>query len=550
MLPSPDLEGKRTCLSCGTTTTEKPTTAERPSPTPSPQPTPSAPPAWSGAAGGTGGAVPPPGGDDRFTVTQAPATRRRGCGCLVPILILFLIGGIGLAAFDTDWLEEIERQLDGVGGGSGLTLSSDEALALPRPDGGPPDLVTVGHRYESATSSVVWSVVRLDADGDTGDPRWMSPLPDGVSDTPLVRAGDLAVFAAGPEVRAVSLADGTPRWSATLSDDVDPYCDGCLFTAGDSVMVLAKDHHLAALDPADGSLRWEWRFEDTGGWAVPAGDSVLVIDRAAETGATAIARLAALDGAPLAGYEPACPRPDATPQPLGFDTLVVGLADGSAIVAYGTVAACVERRAPDGAMAWQVPVEGSGFGRRARHAIGDTWFAVTDRNDTLITVGVETGERAELPSEADQTLVPIDSSGPLVLAVAETTRGTTQSRLIAVDPGALAALVNIDMGRATSGLPPDNITGIVSDNERLFVAALEGGRVAAVTIDGEDGTLELLVVDPADPADPHASIVAGRSTIGVLTFAALVWDEEWVVIRRGAEAVAIPLAGPGEPVRY
>lgn len=77
-------------------------------------------------------------------------------------------------------------------------------------------------------------------DGKTGTPRWESEPLGTYSDTfqgPLVLAGDLVLFASQrAEVRAFGAADGKRRWSATLEERVERFCE-----RGETIVAVGKD---------------------------------------------------------------------------------------------------------------------------------------------------------------------------------------------------------------------------------------------------------------------------------------------------------------------
>lgn len=132
---------------------------------------------------------------------------------------------------------------------------ADPVRAAPVLDGDAGDL----ERAFVATTG--GDVVAVDA--ASGHRRWRTAVGDRVDVTPALAAGHLCVFADG-ELVGLAAEDGIPAWRAPVGYGVTTG----LASGGGTVYVAGQE--LAAVDAADGTVRWSATVpDDDGGWGGP-----------------------------------------------------------------------------------------------------------------------------------------------------------------------------------------------------------------------------------------------------------------------------------------
>lgn len=135
----------------------------------------------------------------------------------------------------------------------------------------PQELVTA---IEAQTGAVAWQQAY---DSPIGKNKYAARMAKGPNATPLVAGTRLVTLGASGILRAWDLASGKPLWTKDYSSRIDTtklFCGTSaspILVNGLVVVQVGSDVHgglIAALDPASGTAKWEWKG-DGPGYATP-----------------------------------------------------------------------------------------------------------------------------------------------------------------------------------------------------------------------------------------------------------------------------------------
>jgi len=420
-------------------------------------------------------------------------------GCIGGVILLAIVAAIivPVAAGIFSAVDSIDTSFGtDSSSSSDFDISGEDAVVLPGEPAAPADVVALTSIYDSDSSAVVYRVARLTVGDD--EPRWFGPpLDEGTYQVLLAHDATSIYYGDGAAVVAVDLASGAQRWRTPVSDVVSWTCGArCLQTVAGKVLVTTSDGVLVALDAASGAESWQRRMVDSRGSAMVVGERVLVIDG---TGAEHdVIVLSPADGAEISRFRPVCLPPDSfgSSRDVDPDGPVIALGDGTAVLGYGTWPGCWERwDLGTGSRIWQAMFEDTSFSTDLIEVHDDATLVTQDSNGGLIVVDLGNGQARVVPGVADQSLVPAAVRSDLILAWAESTRGSRPWTLQAFDPGSLAVRFDHDLGGAAPALPGPSATLVITSGESRVAAGLGGSTVDLVTFTGETSIFSSTTLD-------------------------------------------------------
>lgn len=279
----------------------------------------------------------------RGTVPAAkkPPTRSNPLGCIIiTIAVVSIAIPIVIA---TGAATAIVAAIMSMTGQSGIpaiidtTRVADVVANVPR-DSDVDDLIVylyqdsdiVLGRIEGSSRTLLWKSAILSSDGRNGQ---------------VGLDADSVYYVDRERLYAVSLADGTPRWEASLVAELNTSCDNCLQVVGDRVVALQKDGSLQGFDTADGRMAWNMRLNDAREIVI-VGDQVAVAHAGQGSDETLLSVIDPADGNIAWETAPTCQRDD-QPFAMSFrssDTMFV-LA-GDLLLLYGSPYPCAQRWTP------------------------------------------------------------------------------------------------------------------------------------------------------------------------------------------------------------
>ena len=201
-----------------------------------------------------------------------------GCGCLLPLIILLVVVGVGFAIFYAQSPAQVDSILqslsegdvsqvvEGVGESVVVSLNNktvyNEPILLAEPgDGIPPELLLETWTYGGDEIPV--SLVQTSFVEGSRQPVWEADL--GVSGDHAYNVGfdDHQVYISqSSALKAYDRDSGEVVWETVLSDEVRNTCRVCIRAAKDRVVVLTADNVLEAFDTRTGRSAWQVRLEN------------------------------------------------------------------------------------------------------------------------------------------------------------------------------------------------------------------------------------------------------------------------------------------------
>ena len=419
------------------------------------------------------------------TTTGATAAAT-GCSCLIPLIILLVIAGIGLFSFLTlspvttstiseaiteGDIESIMAQLDSsVSQVATLNrTASGEALPVSTGDGVAPDIMLETWALGSEGTPVYLSYTT------PGDGGRQIVWENRIGDTSLSGLYNMAAdqdhiyFTEQTALRAFAKDDGATLWETVLSDKVNPNCQTCLRTVKDRLIVLTEDNTLEGFDTNNGRSAWQIRLENKN-FAYPSegkiafglvGDMVVVLDDVQIDGSPgkALKFYAADSGEPRHQITPTCPDiqqffPD---DHLNHNSQsFLNETTGELVVLFGTTFVrqmCMQKwdalsgdmlwetRLPDGILPHSSTPGGlyteSSFmpysAINANALLTTLAVAPESSQPSVVKLDLSSGEILFQITDADYTLAPIGEQNGMILLRAEKQRGSDQIEIWGVD---------------------------------------------------------------------------------------------------------------------
>lgn len=424
------------------------------------------------------------------------AAASSGVGCLVTIIILVVVGAIVAVAIKSG--TSGSSGFGSIFGQQAFRADADSVLALPGEPTGPINLAVVASKYEGATNYYV-----VKADATTGKTVWQSPSLGSSAYNVQLAADGAATYAADKTaVRAFKNTDGTQAWQATLSDEIDTSCRGtCFAVVGSRLVTKSRDGQLAAFDTATGAPAWSKRLTQTSAQIVVTGQYLTVLDRSGTDNIVAV--LNPLDGTEHGRLAAQCVDTRRGSSrgyaPSSSDTAIPVPFANAVVFAWDSSPACVQRwDVETGQMSWNTYLDGVSASSAPKEGqlVGPTGFYLSFGDKVYDLDGASGVVRNTYSGGDDLDLAAYRVNDKALVLQGKSTRGTTKSSLVVVNPANGQQLANIAVGKGEAADGPyEQSSSTVSSSEVAFTASLDDATLRVVQLDGSSKQLRFDVFD-------------------------------------------------------
>ncbi len=362
--------------------------------------------------------------------------RTIGCVAVGLVLLCVMIAVVVTGALDDIELPDEELNLSEQFSDAPRIYSFGLSRMLPARDDTQADIVGIT-RNSDDTERMVY------VDFDAEQPlRWQSEALDEGADyvyNHVVAGNSMVYIAYETTLAALNRQDGTIAWQAALSDEVSHICQGCLQVFGERVLALTADGVLSGFDAQAGTLVWSARLSDTPRQLLNLAGKAGVFDKDGDVSGLSVYKAATGD---LAGrIVPQCPNsifPD-SPQTLRtYSPLLVSDDGKNLYVPIGNYEpGCIQNWDTETlGLVWQASMP-----QDVIHALGQEPYLFTAEalyasdGHNLFVVSLQDGAYESVFSDEDHNLAPLAAQDGSLLVLAERTRGTRQYALWGIDIG-------------------------------------------------------------------------------------------------------------------
>jgi hypothetical protein len=316
---------------------------------------------------------------------------------------------------------------------AGRRMLTEAPLMLRDQDQREPDFLLIARNIEQNAESLVYFA------GTPQTARWESlQSGDDAYQWQIATGPEHIYIANGTRLSALSRADGTLVWEASLSDSLFSGCDGCLRLFGERVVALSQDGIVQSYAVANGQQLWSVRLKETPRQLLAVNGLVAVPDERDEPSyGAALLLFDPADGTFVRQLSPQCGAPT-SPESLTFPGI------------YDLIHHDIERKA----LYWTVNAyttcliridELSGDMTLNAYVSEEFSAAALDRQNILLgeTVYLSDGHHLEaigsdgaariILHEEDYQLFPIAERDGVLLVEAQRTRGSARTELWALD---------------------------------------------------------------------------------------------------------------------
>jgi outer membrane protein assembly factor BamB len=421
-------------------------------------------------------------------------------GMIITILILAVVSGILYFAFSQP--------------GSPLNPSfyaSGPAVMAPADGKGTPDLAALFYSPD-ADARMIGLV-----DGETGEFRWRAePLSgDGFADAIAV-AGGLVYTANGTDLLAYHRSDGSLAWQAVMPDKLN-YGDAEMLIAAGRVITSNLDQSLQAYDVENGQLVWSRRLAGYDRTLRILGGSLVVIDYTDEDHTYSLIFLDPASGEEQRTLTPTCAYDQYSSAEIDPSSGLAYDESGDALyLIFDSSYDCVQRLdLASGQTVWQTINEDSysiapdGF---YTLMAGNTFYFFD--GDRLLAVDKSDGTTRSLLADQDYELLPLAAASDRLIVRARRTRGSERFELWGLEASSGERLWQFDLGNASPVDPPDEMAGLVDQDESGWTWRLAPVGLLLVRFQAEPNQLVLETIDPADGTSLGQQIVPLKKVTG------------------------------------
>ena len=313
----------------------------------------------------------------------------------------------------------------------------------------------------------------------------------------LVQGGDLLYTANGANLTAYKIADGTLVWQAEMKDSLN-YGDVPLLVTAGRVIADTADQSITAYDAANGNLIWSRKTDYTDRSLRLMGDSLVVVDSNGDSAGESLFFIDPASGSQQQRLTPVCTVDNEDSQ-IDSDTGLVYDAAGNALYLVFEEG-CVQRiDLADKQVTWNSLDENT-----FNYLYEGFTPLITDANlyfsngSGLVQVAKSDGTIKTLVSNPDYELVPLVQDKDTLIVRAKRTRGTTRFELWGIDAATGSAVWQKVLEKTEPIDPPDEMAGLVDDNDWAFTWHSSADGLTLLTFSGEPNQLTLETLNPAD----------------------------------------------------
>ena len=446
-----------------------------------------------------------------FYPPSKPA-KKSNAGCLVGTFILLLVGGI------------LALVLLLPGGPITDSLIANGPAILVTSPAGAQDVAAAF--YNSTDDTYLVGLL----DGETGKLAWRAEALTGDSYFDGLAQDDDTIFAAsGTNLLAYHKSDGSLEWQAILPDSLN-YGDASLLVTNGRVVVSTVDQAIEAYNAATGAQVWSRRINSYDRTLRLIAGSLVVVDYVGDSYDFSLIFLDPLTGNEQRVLTPVCIYDEYNAITIDPDSpLIYDPATNDLIVIPDSYYVCVQRiHLATGNPVWQtIPAENITFSPFGAFPLDTPSSVYFDAGDQLFAVDKTGGALTSLLAVEDYQFLALGVSGDTLLVRAKRTRGTAKFELWGLDTSTSATLWQMDMGTAQPVGPPDEMVGLIDEEESGFAWHMLAGQLVLVQYQAEPHQMVIQTLDMADGSLESERIVELKYVSG--TFYSipniLAWDE-------------------------
>ena len=422
--------------------------------------------------------------EQAFRPSPSPAApaRKSWAGCIIAVLVLVAAGVIAFFAFQR----------------SG-------PLSVHYNNNGPAILVQAAQPASPKIAAAFYNPDK-DAyfagllDATTGKPAWYAAiLTTGGAIDGIAAASDLVYFASKNTLLAYHESDGSLAWQTQMPDNLSVDKSNMLVTAG-RVITGNSDQSIQAYDANTGSLVWNMRLSGYDRTLRLIGGSLLVLDYTDNNNNYGLIFVDPVTGGKQRTILPSCTYNDYTSD---IDPDAGFLYDSTAnalFLVYDSSYGCVQRiDLASGETTWESDSQ-NGFNFSPygfTSLMTDSTFYFSESN-LLLAVDKSSGKIQTLVDQPDYEMVPLTLAGDKLIVRARRTRGTQRFELWGVDPASGKQAWQMTLPGSSPIDPPDDMSGLIDDNDYGFTWKLASTGLVIMTFKGEPNQLVLETFNPAD----------------------------------------------------
>lgn len=431
------------------------------------------------------------------TYTQ-PAKKSR-LGCVLTGIIVAAVGGV------------LAFLLFQPGGPFSDSLVANGPALLVPSGSGAPDIVSAFYNATDDTRLIGF------VDADKGKLVWQAEAYSSAHYfNALARDGEKVYAADDTDLLAYQMSDGSLAWRTSMPDRVN-YSDSVLLAVDGRVIAFGADQIIRAYDAASGEFVWERVVDSYDRTLRLIEGSLMVVDYVGDSYDFGLFFLDPQTGAEQRVLSPACAYSDynsITPEP--DSPLLYEASTGSIYFISSDYSGCVQRfDIATGQPLWEYRPENSfsfsPFGIRTLETETTIFF---NTNDQLLAVDKATGSVQTLLTDENNEFLPLAVSGDTLIVRVRRTRGTEKFILMGVNASTGAQLWQMDMDNAKPVDPPDEMSGLVDEDESGWTWHLLADQLVLVKFQANPHQLVLQTVDPANGTVASEVTVALKSVIG------------------------------------
>lgn len=306
-------------------------------------------------------------------------------------------------------------------------------IPLPDSDSARPDLLIFNQNLTTRANTLLY----LNADSRTI--RWESPpLSERSLQARVVADRSVIYVADQTDLLALDRGDGSLLWKTVLSDTIFTSCRDCMRVVGENLVVLTQDGMLQSFDGQNGEWVWQERLRETPRQLLVIGEQVAVLDHLQVGRPEAVLHIFdPANGTLVRRIEPVCPDPEdffSDSYPSIYTPVYHQPETATLYLMFGSINSCAQRLdATSGAVIWRTDVED----------LPPTWNdgeplltedAIYIGDDELVVVfDAASGELRRLSNEPDYSLQPLAVRDGTLVVEATRTRGSRRTEVWGID---------------------------------------------------------------------------------------------------------------------
>ena len=338
-------------------------------------------------------------------------------------------------------------------------------------------------------------------DGTTAKLSWHAAPLSGDGYVDALAAGPDLVYAANASILlAYRKSDGSLAWQVQMPDKLN-YGTSTLLVAGAVVITDNADQTIQAYNAATGAQVWNKRLTGYDRSLRLMGSSLVVVDYTDSNNDYGLLFINPATGAQQNVITPTCTYNDYDSNIDPDSGLVYDQAGNALFLVFDSSYGCVQRLdLASGQIAWSTnSKDGYSFssdGFQSLMTASSLYFS--DGDNTILAVDKSTGEIKPLLTNPDYNLLPLAMVGDKLIVRARRTRGTEKFELWGVNAASGESAWQMDMQGASPIDPPNEMSGLVDNNDFGWTWKLAPTGLVVITFRGEPNQLTLETFNPAD----------------------------------------------------